>query len=335
MKAGNVTETLTISSYATSNSWANDTKYTSAVVGGVTFSATGSSNTGKYYTTDNTWRYYAGESAKLTITAPSGCTLVSITPTFTTKDNGTLSYGGSTKTSGTAVSVSGTSAEFSVGSSSGSKGKVFFTAIAVTYAPAANVKSVTLTGNFSKTEYKVGEEFSSAGIKATIGYDDESTVENVTEGFTFKIGEAALEDGDALTKGTKTVKVFYDDVEAGATKTIYVGELKSIAIATAPTKTEYDQGQTFDATGMVVRATYNTDDGHSWTEDIDDFTYSPTTALSPSDTEITISYDGKETTQLINVNDCSGESKYRGCSYALYCWQYLSSYRRLYALCSI
>ena len=166
----------------------------------------------------------------------------------------------------------------------------------------ASVESVTLTGSFNTTKYKVGEPFSSEGIKATIVYDDESVKENVTEDFTFKIGETGLNDGDLLTKGTKTIKVYYDGVEAGSAQTIYVGELKSIAITTPPTKTVYDEGQTFNPDGMVVAATYDTDDGYSWSEIVEEYTYSPTEPLTTTSTTITINYDGKETTQSISVN---------------------------------
>ena len=53
--------TLTISTYATDNSWSNGTQYKSASVSPITFTAGGTSgfsNTGKYYTSGNNWRYY-------------------------------------------------------------------------------------------------------------------------------------------------------------------------------------------------------------------------------------------------------------------------------------
>ena len=139
------TETLTISSYATTNGWTNQAQYLTATVGSITFTATGGSNTGKYYTTDNSWRFYANETAKLTISVPSGSTLVSVKPTFTSKDNGTLVYNNSTVTSASTVSVSGNSAEFTISQSSGSKGKIFFTEIEVTYSTGASSAVATTT----------------------------------------------------------------------------------------------------------------------------------------------------------------------------------------------
>ena len=148
---GQTTETLNIASYASANSWVNQTQYATATVGSVTFTAYGGSNTGKYYTTDNSWRFYANESATLTISVPSGNTLSSVTATFTVKDYGTVSYNNSTISSGEAVTVSGNSAVFNIGQSSGNKGKIFFTEIAVTYTsgdtPTPTTYTVTYNAN--------------------------------------------------------------------------------------------------------------------------------------------------------------------------------------------
>ena len=125
---------VTISSYATANSWENQTQHASVEINGqLTATASGGGNTGKYYTNDNTWRLYANESATLTIDASSGYSITSVTATFSANDNGVLKYGGSNVTSGSATSVSGSTVVFTVGSSSGSKGKIFISAISVSY----------------------------------------------------------------------------------------------------------------------------------------------------------------------------------------------------------
>lgn len=78
-------DVLNIDAYASANSWSDATQYTSATVGNVTFTAgsNNGSNTGKYYTTDDTWRFYANESATITIEVAEGYTLSSVTFTFT------------------------------------------------------------------------------------------------------------------------------------------------------------------------------------------------------------------------------------------------------------
>ena len=128
------TATLNIQNYATANNWENGTKYTTATVNPVTFTAAGGANTGKYYTSGQEWRYYQGESASITISVPDGYTLVSVTPTYNVQNNGVLMNGNSTIASGSTVSVSGTSVTFTVGNSgTATNGQVRFTNIDVVY----------------------------------------------------------------------------------------------------------------------------------------------------------------------------------------------------------
>lgn len=89
--------------------------------------------------------------------------------------------------------------------------------------------------------------------------------------------------------------------EAASSKT-----LSSISVKTAPSKTTYTEGEYFDPTGLVITKTYS----DASTEDLayaghtSDFTFSPstTTALTTSNTSITITVGGKSTSQTIMVN---------------------------------
>ena len=78
-------------------------------------------------------------------------------------------------------------------------------------------------------------------------------------------------------------------------------EVSSIAITTTPTKTSYNAGETFDATGMVVTATYT----DNTTAAVTNYTISPSGALATTDETVTISYTSggatKTTTQAITV----------------------------------
>ncbi len=128
------TATLNIQAYAEANNWTNSTKYTTAIVTPVTFTANGGNNTGKYYTSGYEWRYYQGENASITISIAEGYTLVSVTPTYNVNNGGVLKNGNVTIASGTTVSVSGTSVTFTVGNSgSATNGQVRFTNIDVVY----------------------------------------------------------------------------------------------------------------------------------------------------------------------------------------------------------
>ena len=102
-----------ISEYATANNWVSGSSsgpaYTEVVLNSdVTATTTGTGNNGKYYSSDNTWRFYTTGSGNVIITTTSG-ELTSVTLTFS---SGGFTYNNSAITSNSPVSVSGTSAEF-------------------------------------------------------------------------------------------------------------------------------------------------------------------------------------------------------------------------------
>ena len=121
-----------------------------------------------------------------------------------------------------------------------------------------------------------------------VGNDDvEITAENVvwtvenynaaeagayTASFT---ADVTVPNGYALAEGYTKVTV-----------TVNVVKVESIAVTTAPTKTSYIEGDVFDATGMVVTATYSNDKTKDVTEDI----LKPAVALSLETTEVVIEY---------------------------------------------
>ena len=136
--AASKTGTATISTYASANSWANGTQYTTVNVDeNIAATATGGGNTGKYYTNGNDWRFYQNESAKVTIAAAQGHILKTVKFTFTVANTGTLNYDANALESTTAVDVTGSSAEFTVGNSGdATNGQVKITAIEVVYTDA-------------------------------------------------------------------------------------------------------------------------------------------------------------------------------------------------------
>ncbi len=211
----NQTASKTIAQIASANSWTNGTRYTSCSLDSkISASVSGGSNTGKYYSASpGTWRLYANESATLSITAASGCTLQSITISFSPSDNGTLLNGGDVMTSGTAVSASGTSHSFTVSQSSGTKGKIFISSISVTYDDGEGGGSPTLSSIAVKTaptkvSYTEGENFDPTGLVITRTYSDASTSDwsyaEHTSDFTFTPSLTT-----ALTTGNTSVTITY------------------------------------------------------------------------------------------------------------------------------
>ena len=100
------------------------------------------------------------------------------------------------------------------------------------------------------------------------------------------------ESGGSLYDGDTTIKAFT------------VSELKTpvvekIEITTPPTKTEYEEGQDFDKTGMVVTATYN----DKTTAEIKDYTIQNGTKLKLDQETVIIEYKGLVATQKITVKE--------------------------------
>ena len=89
---------------------------------------------------------------------------------------------------------------------------------------------------------------------------------------------------------------FYMGKEVFDTRT-----LTSIAVTTQPTKTSYVPGESFDRTGMVVKANYS--DGTS--EEINTYTVSEIDKDIIGEQTLTVSYLGKTTDLKITVKSVS------------------------------
>ena len=100
---------------------------------------------------------------------------------------------------------------------------------------------------------------------------------------------------------------------AGTPATFTTVSLTSISVNTAPTKTVYLEGETFDPTGLVITRTYSnsTSDTYTYAGHTGDFSFSPTTAtaLTTSNTSVTITYGGQSVTQSINVYSVTVQAK--------------------------
>ena len=137
--SGSTTVDVTISSYATSNSWTNGTEYTSVAIDEIITASKGGTgaNSGKYYTSSPAgWRFYESEASTCTfvISASGTHTIESVTVEYNNKNNGTLIHSSSNIASGTKVDVNASSISFTVGRTSGSNnGQVAISKITVKY----------------------------------------------------------------------------------------------------------------------------------------------------------------------------------------------------------
>ena len=133
----------------------------------------------------------------------------------------------------------------------------------------------------NKTGYFYGDSFDPAGVTVTATYND-GTTRDVTANCVF-------DPSGSLTINDTSITITY--TESGFTVSTtqlitVVRKLASIAVITPPLKVEYNAGDVFTRTGMVVRAQYN----NGTSAIITAYTHSPTGPLASSDTAITISY---------------------------------------------
>lgn len=114
----NKTVSVTIADFAKAEDWVNGSKYSSINLNeDITANAIGNANTGKYYTTGDSWRFYSTEDAKMKITSSNDAILQSVTLTFTGESSSkpaTIRYAGKAIKTGKPVAVSGTEAIFNV-----------------------------------------------------------------------------------------------------------------------------------------------------------------------------------------------------------------------------
>ena len=157
------------------------------------------------------------------------------------------------------------------------------------------LEKIEVTKNPNKTAYEEGEKFDKTGMVVTAIYSD-SSKETVTD--------YAYTPTGSLTKNDTKITITYKDKTATVTitvkeKTPPVVEktLEKIEVTTNPNKTEYEEGEKFDKTGMVVTAVYSDNSR----ETVTDYTYAPTGSLTANDKRVIITYKGKTTTISISV----------------------------------
>lgn len=158
------------------------------------------------------------------------------------------------------------------------------------------LSKIAITAPPRKTTYNVGEEFDKTGMVVTATYSDDS-VETVTDYTVLPTRKLQAADTKVTVQYTKDGITKQADqpitVNSGNGGQTETKTLSKISVGTPPTKTSYIAGETFDTTGMIIKATYS--DGSA--EIITDYTYSPSGALKTTDTRIVVSYNG----QTVNI----------------------------------
>ena len=138
----NQTASVVIGDYAAANAWENSVLYAELPVNAdvtVSLAATTPSsygqNTGKYYTSDSTWRVYQSDTSTVTVTAAEGKTIVSVKVTYISNKTGVLLNGDVVVETDAVIEVNANSITLGVGNTDASvtNGQVRITAIEVVY----------------------------------------------------------------------------------------------------------------------------------------------------------------------------------------------------------
>ena len=178
-----------------------------------------------------------------------------------------------------------------------------------------SVNSISVKTNPSKTTYEHGDMVNLSGGVLKVTYDDSTTEDISMTDSNVKITNPTTGKADV---NNQTVTISYK----GKTTTLKLNvtdPVKSLAVATPMSKVEYNHGETFDFTGLALKATKKSgatinltpsSSGVSKSEttanvNSANFTKTSTTGTVPISgiQKITFTYEGKTVTQSVAVND--------------------------------
>ncbi len=149
----------------------------------------------------------------------------------------------------------------------------------------AELDSVTLNTENVKTEYFAGDKFDAENLIVTAVYADNT--QQIATNYTIT--------PEVLEENTTKVTVTYKGKTAEIPVTVTKPLVSSIEITTLPSKTAYEEGETFNPSGMVVSAVFE----NGVKKETTDYAYSPNKELDVSDTEMLVSYTGEDAVEGI------------------------------------
>ena len=166
------------------------------------------------------------------------------------------------------------------------------TSFNVTVKAPVTLAGIAVATQPTKTVYQLGEELNTAGLTLTLRYSD-GTSKIVSDGYT-------VSGFDSATAGTKIVTVTYQGKTTILNVTVKAPvTLTGIAVATAPTKTEYELGEALDTAGLTLTLRYS--DGTTETVS-DGYTVSGFDSATAGEKTVTVIHSGKATTFTVTVN---------------------------------
>lgn len=176
---------------------------------------------------------------------------------------------------------------------------------------AKAVETIEIISLPTKTEYIQGQELDLTGAKVLVTHNDGSfeivdvTSEFVTitleDGSTelIVVTSASISGFDKHSVGEQTITVTIDGKTATFNVIVIARAVETIAIASAPEKIEYVEGQPLDITGTAIVLTYN--DGTTELVEVTPDMVSGFDTNVFGQQQITVTYEGKTTTFTIVV----------------------------------
>ena len=177
------------------------------------------------------------------------------------------------------------------------------------------VNSISVKTNPSKTTYEHGDMVNLSGGVLKVTYDDSTTEDISMTDSNVKITNPTTGKADV---NNQTITISYKG-KITTLKLNVTDPVKSLAVATPMSKVEYNHGETFDFTGLALKATKKSGATINLTPSSSGVSKSETTAnvnsanftkTSATGTvpisgiqKITFTYEGKTVTQSVAVND--------------------------------
>lgn len=159
-----------------------------------------------------------------------------------------------------------------------------------TFEISAQPMSMEILSQPKKTVYDVGEAFSAEGLTLNIKYNNGTSE-------TIKADASMCTGFDSSTVGTQMISVTYKGL--GASFKVTVREIKSVSIASTPTKTVYYVGEDLDLDGLKLKVSYSAGEA-----DIIEagYTLVGETKLDAAGTRtVSVSYSGYTTSFIVTV----------------------------------
>ena len=174
-------------------------------------------------------------------------------------------------------------------------------------AKEVTLENISIKNEPKKKEYIEGEKFNSEGMVITYKYSDGTTVDkNVSE--EVSNNKCTIDPSGELSKNDTKVTITCSGKSVDQNITVVNKYITGITAKTPAAKTIYQEGETFDPTGMEVEATYNDNSKKTLNikEEIENgtCTFSPNTPLTKDVTSVKITCTGNiEITQQITVKE--------------------------------